>query len=178
MNEEVITNALNELLLTGGGTSGITLAIAYWFYQTKAKEKSEELNRDIKHLAGKLKDDREAFSDFMKEFSESVKRLDKLESRVDDDVAEIKHTVEHNFDKQKELKTAYAMQELRINGVEDRERKTDDEVNKMESDIKLLKNDLTYMSRDIGEIKTAISELTRVMTDMKDELIKVVARTH
>jgi chromosome segregation ATPase len=178
MNEELITKAVSDLLLTGGSSTGVTLVLAYAYYQYKHKEKSEEITRDMDNLAGKLKSDRTAFNQFMSEYKELVRRLYKLETRVDDDIIEIKQHLLENIDKQKDLKNAYAMQELRINNAEVRERQTDDEVNKMDSDIKLLKNDLDYMRRDIGDIKTAISELTRVVTDMKDELIKVVARVN
>jgi len=176
MNEAEVANTIINQLLTSGGSSGVTLGIIYWYYQTKAKSKHEELNRDIGHLSGKIKHDRDTFIEFQADFHEVTRRLDKLESRVDDDVTEVKHRIELNSTKNIDLKANVSNQEMRLKGIEEKERRISERTKDMSSDMKLIEQDIKYISRDISDMKTALSDLTKAVTDLKDELIKLVAK--
>jgi len=191
--QETASRGLEWLLGGGGlGVSGIGYLIWDKFLKkfddfdkrlTKFKEKQAIIFDSLKDFDDYIKDDRQAFIDFSKEYSdfkghteEAITRVDRAESRIDDFIVEIKASSTSLVERFGDLKTGVNIQEGRIADLEKNERKHYEELKDMNSDSRIMDREITHLRNDISEIKETLRQLTITMVDMKEQIIKIASR--
>lgn len=190
---ETANHGLQWLLGGGGiGASGVAYLIWDRFIKkfgeletrsTKLKEKQAIIFDSLKNFDDYIKQDRQAFIDFSKEYSdfkghteEAICRVDKAESRIDDFIVEIKANSTSLIERFGDLKTGVNIQEGRIADLEKNERKHYEELKDMNSDSRIMDREITHLRNDMSDIKDALRQLTSVVTDMKEQLIKLASK--
>ena len=188
MSDE-LNNGVDLLTALGGGGGGIgsALLIYHNFIGSKLKDSFkadfDKVTTRKKEKKEKIKEDREAFSHFQEDYSrnqrmnaEAVKRVDDLESKLEDFSVEVSHNANSLKDRFNDFKSGNAMQDLRIGNIEEKERKQYEEITQMTSNGKLLEQRLDFMAHEISELKTGLSELTKSMLEMKDAILKLALK--
>lgn len=180
-----------EWLLGGGGAFGT--GAVYFIYDkiikkfgdfddklSKIKVKQKILFDSIKGFDDYIKKDRDAFIEFSTEYNEfkghteeAIKRVDNAESNIDDFKVEIKAKAISLTERFGDLKTGTNIQEGRIADLEKKERKHYEELKDMNSDNRIMDREIQYLRNDMSDIKESLRQLTKVVTDMKEEIIKI-----
>jgi len=178
--------------LLGGGGVGVSGA-AYFLYDkifkrfddfsskiTKLKEKQKTIFASINVFDDYIKKDRDAFIDFSTDYNEfklhteeAIKRVDNVESKIDDFMVEIKAHGVSLTERFGDLKTGTNIQEGRIADLEKKERKYYEELRDMNSDNRIMDKEITYLRNDMSDIKDSLRQLTKAVTDMREDIIKI-----
>jgi len=188
-------NSTIEYLLGGGATSlvvGVFLVFDKFIKpkfelfskkMTDIEEKQGMINSSIKAFEEYIREDRQAFIEFSKEYSdfkghteEAIKRVDNAESRIDDYIVESKAQVNSLTERFGDIKTGYNIQEGRIADLEKNERKHYEELKDMHSDNRILDKEMSYLRNDISEIKDTLRALTSSFNDLREQLLKIATK--
>lgn len=195
MNETQETTSHTIEWLAGGGGLGLS-SLGYLIYDkflkpkfdnfekriTKLKEKQAIIFASLADFDNYIKDDRQTFIEFSKEYAdfkghteEAIERVDKAESRIDDFIVEIKASSSNLIERFSDIKTGVNIQEGRIADLEKSERKHYEELKDMSSDNRIMDKEIAYLRSDMSDIKESLRQLTIVVTDMKEQLIKLAS---
>lgn len=165
--------------LVGGGGVGASGWVLYFLYE-KVFKRFEEFNKRINKIGDKqvkafesinkfddyITKDREAFLEFLNDYNQFKNKSDITLKKTD----KIKLNL---VDKFNDLKTGINIQEGRVVDLEKKERKNYEELRDMSSDNKIMDREIQYLRSDMSDIKDSLKELTRVVIELKEDIIKI-----
>lgn len=175
-----LTEWAEQLGLGAGGL--LLLRIFFWFIPKlkllgcNCKQEIAEIKRVQNATIRDIKEDREAFTEYIKEFTEAVHRVDNIEGNFDDRRAEVNSAFEIGDNRFNSLDSLNIRIESRLKSLESEDKLLNKSIGELSKTSAVMMATIEPIKKDVNHLKSNQDKIFDLLTQMNGTLNQMVGK--